>query len=395
MPGYCGHFFCAYFCLFQCMGYIRSLDGLRAVAIILVMLFHFFFLLEIGWIGVQIFFVLSGFLITTILLASKTHSFTNYVKRFYWRRALRIFPLYYFYLLVIVGVYLLAATPENFIQKSPFLFTYTFNYYPLFYGYDYDAFFTHLWSLSVEEQFYLFWPFAIFFLSIRHLRYLVLAAVFFTPIARYISGELLYNPNQEIHLLGEIVYRLTLSHLDAFAMGAAIPIFKLGSVVKNKQRWLVLFTVTLVAIGILNLYYLNTQDNSLKISSLGYPIGGMGNMQHVWSYTILNLWSAALILYLSSSKIAERNLLVRGLESNFMVTVGKISYGMYVYHWVIFVVHKKFLHSLLGPPLVSFLVYFALVFVVSYLSFYLFEKRFLAWKNRFDSPSPIISKHQP
>ena len=101
-------------------GYIRSLDGLRAVAILLVMLFHFFFILEIGWIGVQIFFVLSGFLITTILLKSKEHSFTSYVKRFYWRRALRIFPLYYFYLLAVTGIYWLTKTPESFPQKSPF-----------------------------------------------------------------------------------------------------------------------------------------------------------------------------------------------------------------------------------------------------------------------------------
>ncbi len=345
------------------------------------MLFHFFFLLEIGWIGVQIFFVLSGFLITTILLSSKSQSFTNYLKRFYWRRALRIFPLYYFYLLLIAGIYLLATTPENFIRKAPFLFTYTFNYYPLFYGYDYDAFFTHLWSLSVEEQFYLFWPFAIFFLSLRHLRYLVLFVIILIPPVRYLLGELLNSSYHEAHVLGEVVYRLTLSHLDAFAVGAAIPLFNLHAKTNSKRQWLVVFSIALVGVGILNLIYSEASPSGLKYSSLGYPIGGMQNMQHVWSYTVLNLWSGALILYLSSSEISSRNLLRRVLETKFMVMVGKISYGMYVYHWVIFVMHKKFLHSWLGDPLVSFLVYFAIVFAVSYLSFYLFEKRFLAWKD--------------
>jgi peptidoglycan/LPS O-acetylase OafA/YrhL len=348
------------------------------------MLFHFFFLLEVGWIGVQIFFVLSGFLITGILLNSKTHRFADYVKRFYWRRALRIFPLYYVYLLGVVGIYFVANTPDNFLQKAPFLFTYTFNYYPLFYGYDYDAFFTHLWSLSVEEQFYLVWPFIIFFLSLQKLRYLVLLVVFSSPIIRYALGHFLYNPYQDVHVLGEIVYRLTLSHVDAFAIGAAIPLFKLDSTIKNKFVWLILLSTVLVAIGAANVLLSAGQDNAITISSLGYPIGGMENLQHIWSYTVLNVWSGALILYISSSEHNGKHLLIKLLETRFMVTIGKISYGMYVYHWVIFILHKKFFHDALGSPLFSFAIYFAIVFIISYLSFYFFEKRFLVFKDRFN-----------
>ena len=81
-------------------GYSRPLDGLRALAVLLVVFFHAGWL-RFGWIGVQIFFVLSGYLITTGLLESRGDSVGAYLKRFYGRRALRIFPLYYAYLAVI------------------------------------------------------------------------------------------------------------------------------------------------------------------------------------------------------------------------------------------------------------------------------------------------------
>lgn len=368
-------------------GYIRSLDGLRAVAILLVMLFHFFFVLEVGWIGVQIFFVLSGFLITSILLKSKENSFSSYIKRFYWRRALRIFPLYYFYLLAIAGIYLVAKIPETFLQKAPFLFTYTFNYYPLFYDYDYDAFFTHLWSLSVEEQFYLFWPFAIFFLNRQQLRWLIYVVVLATPIIRYSLGELFYQSYADLSILGEVVYRLTLSHMDAFAVGAAIPLFNLEVAVKKKKYWLGALTVLLLIIGLANFSSLTVDMNdTVNITSLGYPIGGMRNMQHIWSYTLLNFWGGALILYVASLKNEKSSLLVKVLENGLMVTIGRISYGMYVYHWVIFVMHKKFLHDVLVNTLLSFVVYFIVVFAVSYVSFHFFEKKFLEWKDRVKMP---------
>ena len=371
--------------------YIRSLDGIRAVAVLLVMLFHFFFVLEVGWIGVQIFFVLSGFLITSILLRSKTQSFKAYVKRFYWRRSLRIFPLYYLYLLAVTAIFILARTPENFLDKAPFLFTYTFNYFPLFYEYDYDAFFTHLWSLSVEEQFYIVWPFVIFFLSLRQLRWAILLILLATPVLRYGFGSFFYTSYQDVHVLGEVVYRLTLSHMDAFAVGAAIPVFNLQERIKHKTIWLSLLTTLLLVAGGVQLYLaLGSLESPANLTSLGYPIGGMTNMQHVWSYTLLNLWAGVLILYLAAGQNGQRaSLLVRLLESKPMVLTGQISYGMYVYHWLIFVAHKQFLHERLGNTFLSFLVYFAIVFVVSYLSFNLFEKRLLVWK---DQPGLLLKR---
>lgn len=365
------------------MKYIKSLDGLRAIAILLVMFFHFFFILEIGWIGVQIFFVLSGFLITSILLDSKNYSFSFYTKRFYWRRSLRIFPLYFSYLLIIALLFFLTGIPDNFVVNAPYLFTYTFNLAPLFIGYNFDGFFTHFWSLAVEEQFYLIWPFIIYFLSRKQLRKLLIVLFICCPIVRYFIGEYLQgNPFYQSHEIGEIVYRFTFSHFDAFAAGAIIPVWNLQEKLKNYSKVIVLTAIIITLLfGCINFLSLEKSNGITGITSLGYPIGGMQNLQHVWSYTILNLLSSSIILFVITSSLNKKNIFVRILENNFLVLIGKISYGMYIFHWVIFVVYKKFVNQFIGHEIISFGVYFLIVFSVSYLSFFYFENKILRFKD--------------
>src|SRR6267154_625078 len=101
------------------MQYVKSLDGIRGLAVSLVVLFHFG-LFPAGWVGVQIFFVLSGYLITSILLLEKARPFAEYVGRFYWRRSLRIFPLYFAFLAVVLATYVAIGKPESFAADWPF-----------------------------------------------------------------------------------------------------------------------------------------------------------------------------------------------------------------------------------------------------------------------------------
>jgi peptidoglycan/LPS O-acetylase OafA/YrhL len=98
--------------------HIQSLDGLRAVAVISVMSFPCG-LIESGWMGVQAFFVLSGYLITRILLAEKNESLAFYMKRFYWRWSLRIFPVYYAYLLLFLLRYIFTYANDDFRKSFP------------------------------------------------------------------------------------------------------------------------------------------------------------------------------------------------------------------------------------------------------------------------------------
>src|SRR4029077_13536960 len=91
---------------------LAELDGLRGIAIALVVLFHFG-LFPPGWVGVQLFFVLSGYLISDILLTEKEKPFPAYLSRFYWRRSLRIFPLYFFYLIITSALFAATREPKS------------------------------------------------------------------------------------------------------------------------------------------------------------------------------------------------------------------------------------------------------------------------------------------
>ena len=159
------------------MNRINSLDGIRAVSIIMVILGHatstipvyltnniFFRIISQSHLGVMIFFVISGYLITKILIKEKIQNERIDFKKFYFRRFLRIFPIFYLYLFVLI---LLKNTiyPDIFNSYVTIFFSaiYLWNYKDLFLlNQQYDVngswFMGHLWSLSMEEQFYLFWP---------------------------------------------------------------------------------------------------------------------------------------------------------------------------------------------------------------------------------------------
>ncbi len=141
--------------------YYKALDGVRAVAISLVLLQHYAYIvgkqINAGFLGVDLFFVLSGFLITGILFFSKEH-FGSAYKKFLGRRALRIFPLYYGSLLIL---YLL-NTP-GIRPWITYLLSYTFNYATVYFDIPMYPI-IHFWSLGIEEQFYIFWPFVVLLL---------------------------------------------------------------------------------------------------------------------------------------------------------------------------------------------------------------------------------------
>src|SRR5262245_10664845 len=158
--------------------HIPALDGIRGIAILLVLLFHFgqyghglpypavfvdklfHRICQIGWVGVDLFFVLSGFLITGILYDSKGRN--HYFRNFYVRRCLRILPLYYFslilFLIVLPKLFPLHTGFRSLRQDSFWYWTYLSNVRVAYRGWDSFGVLDHFWSLAVEEQFYLLWP---------------------------------------------------------------------------------------------------------------------------------------------------------------------------------------------------------------------------------------------
>ena len=188
--------------------------------------------LNFGWVGVQLFFVLSGFLITGILLDMKEYlSPKEYYKKFYGRRVLRIFPLYYFYLALITGISVwLKSIPWRPVKMQFFqhqvvyaaLYLYDFFYASL--KFEHTPLLEHFWSLSVEEQFYIIWPILILLVPKKHLKPLFVGAILSGLLFRIlytvvykISPISFFRPQ-----MAQALYALPFTHLDAFALSKSL-----------------------------------------------------------------------------------------------------------------------------------------------------------------------------
>lgn len=372
--------------------YIKSLDGIRGLGIVFVALYHYlrmndsdYTLLGFSWIWIQMFFVQSGFLITQILLKSKELPFKLYLKRFYWRRTLRIFPVYFTYLFILSGLFLLFRFPHDFGEKAIYLFTYTYNFTRLLPDITFKSYFVmHFWSLAVEEQFYLVWPFLVYFLSTAGIKRMLVLLMVAGPIFRYFFANYLIQAGYDSMMTGEVVYAFTLSQFDAFAFGAAIPIFKLDEKLKKINLLTVLTVVSALLIGLVNWWFLRTNNPSYSFWSLGYSVAEIGNYQHVWSYSIINIiFTLVIILLISPS--------YRGLFNNkILVSIGKIVYGMYIIHFGILYFMLKLNHKYIHSFSISFALAFLIAFALAYISYNFYEKKFLALKDLRFKSAPIV-----
>jgi peptidoglycan/LPS O-acetylase OafA/YrhL len=363
-------------------GYIKSLDGVRAIAIILVMSFHAG-LNYFGWMGVQLFFVLSGFLITGILWKEKNRedAIGQKLKRFWARRSLRIFPLYFGYLLMIGIIFFVIHFPVYYPVYAPYLFTYTFNYTRLLSSWQGNPLFTHLWSLSIEEQFYVFFPLILFLLPKNLVKYFLIVVIFLSPLIRFCLGEY-YNSKTSLYVAADAVYWNTLSHLDAFFLGGLIPVLTLNKRIKTP---LVLLTTTfalVVIAGLIN--YFNGGSTYSFAMDFGYNHDVVDNYAHVWKYTMLNLFFASLILYLVSVNI-QGSLIQTVFENKWLVRIGRVSYGMYIFHWAIlvYIAERVYPTQNLGLKFLLFLPYLAVTYGFAELSFRWYESKFLVLKDKF------------
>lgn len=332
------------------------------------------FRFEIGWVALQLFFVLSGFLITRILILDKDLALKPFLKKFYWRRILRIFPLYFAYLILLTLVYILVSEPSELPKYALGLYTYTYNFSILWKDWALSKAFVHLWTLSVEEQFYLVWPFAVYFLSIGNLKKLILILIVVVPVFRFMLegylGTVILNDQE---LIGNAVFWFSFSHFDAFAIGGAVNLIGNKFLGLDKKKWLLLLVIACLLVGIINGLSLS-HLGVFEISTFGYPLHGTMNLQHVWSYTLLNSFFAAVIWNI----IGLKNSI---FELKPFVFVGKISYGIYIFHFVVLIVLEK-TGILALPELVSFSLYFGLCILAGSISYFWFEKKFLAMKSK-------------
>ncbi|MBN1305915.1 MAG: acyltransferase [Anaerolineales bacterium] len=355
----------------------RGLTTFRFFAFLVVFLAHFNWdLFGFGYIGVQAFFVLSGFLLIPILLQMKTEMpIGAYFKSFYGRRILRIFPLYYGYL---AGLLLAALLLKDknisqmniFLEQLPWALSYCYDFFHASVYFEHSRFLTHFWSLAVEEQFYLAWPVMILFIPPRHFKTFLFAVILAGPVQRFLIVRLyesgfLQVMNQRIDLA---IYVLPFSHFDAFATGGLLALY--GKSCNSNLRVLLLIAFTIL-LGYQTQYLSSGQ---ISWQSLGYL--PFMKQQMVWGYSLLNYIFALLFV-----QIRDERLLPKFFNNPVVHYLGKISYGLYVFHFGIQWFIWNAFPNLSGY--LSILLSFISTTLLSSISYEFYEKRFIGMKDRY------------
>jgi peptidoglycan/LPS O-acetylase OafA/YrhL len=292
--------------------------------------------------------------------------FGAYLKSFYGRRALRIFPLYYLALAVLALVAIWDRDPEL-RQGLPFAATYTYNFWYATKATAPCLLISHFWSLCVEEQFYLVWPLVIYFVPRRFLGSLLLAIVFVAPLLRFALSRWLAGPGvTRLWDVDVALDVLTPTHLDAFAIGA---LFSLSSKRKSSLGALLAVLSVLGAVGL----FLKHRAQ-LPLLSFGFPIGLKAGYAFIWGYSLISLAAGLCI-----DCLVQRRFFPQLFESRVLTYLGKISYGLYVIHYPV-----QGLIAQLAPHASVTLRLSAQLFltvVLASASYYFWEKRFLSRKD--------------
>lgn len=367
--------------------HMPALDGLRGIAIILVLLHHAWVFSPFvpttwterayavfgnaGWIGVDLFFVLSGFLITGILVDTKGSA--QFFQKFFARRILRIFPLYYASLLLFLVILPRAGflTSDLLIaQENQFWFwTYFSNVLIASDGWQESSLFlSHFWSLAVEEQFYMIWPFAVAWLSRNRLMKLCFLAIPLAWSARFVLALMDNNI---------AAYVLMPARLSTLLVGAWFALYVRSPASEKRvdlRRVLLGASILLVLLGVVV-----TMDRGLQnLTDLG-QLSGFPAVAGL----------AGLAIFFASSR---ESLYTKALSSGVLRFFGRYSYAIYIWHLplILILARTSFMRSTqqsLGPLSghgVFVLITMGASIVAALLSWNLLEKHFLRLKEKFE-----------
>lgn len=350
--------------------HIPALDALRGIAVLMVMFFHFSSsefvspskLVQLigkisvfGQTGVDLFFVLSGFLITRILLASKKDS--SFFRKFYIRRALRIFPLYYGFLIIHFFIVPIATGGKVasfsgqiwgwiFLQNMPMTFPIGLNASP-----------AHFWSLAVEEHFYLIWPVILYLNPSHRLKIILCAIILMAFVSRIILIE-----------LGFMVYYFTLCRFDALALGALLAVAELHYDGLSEFR-----KPLAIAASILLVF----------LCVFWIVVGGrQSSIVQVVKFSLISLFYFSVVGYFVS--ISSQRNEIESLLGRFLSFTGNISFGLYVFHPMVFGLLFEYLNFKNGNYTIEMVIGFLLSYSISLLSYNLYEKKFLRLKKYFE-----------
>ena len=383
---------------------VSSLDGLRAVALLLVVLHNaggveggsqglllkvWVLVSNAGWVGVQLFFALSGFLITRILLDAKGRP--GWLRSFYVRRALRIFPLYYAFLFFIfVVVPRVGALPEligSGTLSQGWYWSYLSNWSAPF-GRQPEGL-PHVWSLAVEEQFYLLWPLVVATVTDRALARIAIGIVFMAFVARLAIHQLF---PEEIAMTA--TYTWTIARADTIVLGGLIAV-----VIRDTSALAWLRSHLLAGLSMCGGIIV-----VVTAVQRGFPSKGLSGI--LVNQPLSALFSVLLVLLCVSgptvgSPSGRVEVVVREwLSASWLTTIGKYSYAIYVLHRPVHVLLRAHANATLMRTIglsrfLAYVGYTLLVFLISFglarITWMVIEQPFLSLKRYFPMPRRALA----
>ena len=372
----------------ELLSYIPSLDGIRALSVLAVIVYHANKLwLPGGFLGVEVFFVISGYLITLLLLAESEKSGTVSLKQFWLRRARRLLPALW---VVVLGVVVFAALFQREILGTlrgdviAALF-YGFNWFQVWVGTSYFTSFEfvplrHLWSLAVEEQFYLIWPVVMLVVAKFGKRRLPIVSAVFVLIAVALAvytgvvyqpgviSTIADTPEQFMSLFGQSVSRVdylflgTITRSSGLLLGAALAIWWRPWLLQNSRAGeSKLYDFVgfggLAALAFM-MWRFNTVIEGTDGGTVGYDLLFRGG------FFLTDIASVALI---AAAVHPGSKVIASGLSNPILVWLGRRSYGFYLFHWPVFQFYRRFAGEGLTPY--EFVVLVLLALALTELSY--------------------------
>lgn len=329
--------------------YEPSLDGMRALAVLAVVLFHASpARFPGGWVGVDVFFVLSGFLITSILQKENSAKGTIDFKNFYYKRILRLAPA--FFLVLITDLIISICFSNN--VKSNLIAVAVSAFYLMNLNRSFDILpsghLGHTWSLAMEEQFYIFWP--VIFISAIRWKPLVIVSSLLVIVIGWRVYLVLNGASPDR------IYNGFDTHSDALIVGCALSLLNL-----NKNLEIIAKNYVLLPIALLVFIPATSSENAYFSQIVGLSIT---------AFTSAWIIVAAL----------QTGILKRFLSTKALVFTGRISYGWYLWHYLIYSAGMEYFDKFTG---MTYIFVFA-AYPIAVLSYFFVERPFLKLKSRID-----------
>lgn len=352
--------------------YYPALDGLRGIGCLLVVVYHNFWFLQrylfFGWLAMDIFFVLSGFLITDILMNSMGRP--SYLKNFYARRILRVFPLYFVFLALMIFV--VARIPgtssmQYATEHQAWFWTFTQNWLLIFRNPGGENALNHLWSMAVEEQFYLLWPLAVALVR-RPKPLMVILGVLLVGFScfrlwlwmRQVDGFAYYN-------------FFLFTRIDGICIGCMVALLQ-----QINFKFLGKY-MALIVLGFAGINFIFYDVNLHNQNSFPY-LGLIG-------FSTFSMIFGLLVYDITNQ---QTPFFSRMFDLGFLKLIGRISYGTYIFHWPLYLLLNGWMQTLLMRWLPDFPAMFAtsaiitiMAYGLGYLSYRYFEGYFLNMKKWF------------